>query len=222
MLNSESRQLQWKVCGMREADNIAEVLRLLPDFMGFIFFHKSPRYVIGHLNPDTLLHFPAKTKKVGVFVNEKVELMLAIALEYHLDFFQLHGSETPEDCKNLKEKGYGIMKVFSIGESFDFKQLEPYIPFVDHFLFDTKAEGGYGGHGKAFNWETLVSYPFTTPFLLAGGIDLENLEDISVLKDLPLLAIDVNSKFEIDKAVKDVTKLKKLKKYLNQINNNVF
>jgi phosphoribosylanthranilate isomerase len=207
---------------MRDAGNIAEVLLLEPNFMGFIFYHKSPRYVIGQLNPETLLNFPISTKKVGVFVNQGVESMLDIAEKFHLDYFQLHGSESPEECKELKDRGFGVIKAFSVGETFDFKQLEAYLTFVDFFLFDTMAEGGFGGHGITFNWQTMISYPYATPFLLAGGVDLVNLGNLSILKDLPLLGIDVNSKFEIDKAYKDINKLKKLKKYLNQINNNVF
>lgn len=222
MLNSPLNLLQWKVCGMRDRDNIAEVLLLEPNFMGFIFYPKSPRYVIDSLKEETLLNFPSKTKKVGVFVDQDIVDQLAIARSYQLDYFQLHGSETPENCKTLKEEGFGIIKAFSIGEAFDYKQLLPYIPFVDIFLFDTKAEGAYGGHGKTFNWDILLAYTYTTPFLLAGGIDLDNLDKLSLLKHLPLLGIDVNSKFEIEKGVKDLEKLKKLKEYLNQFNNNVF
>lgn len=201
---------------MRDADNIAEVLQLEPNFMGFIFYPKSSRYVIGQLDPMVLKNFPKKTKKVGVFVNQEIASLLEIGRTYELDSLQLHGSESPEICKRIKEEGFGVIKAFSVGESFDFQQLESYLPYIDYFLFDTKADGAHGGHGKAFNWELLLSYPFTKPFLLAGGVDLTNIENLSILKDLPLLGIDVNSKFEIDKALKDICKLKKLKNILNQ------
>jgi phosphoribosylanthranilate isomerase len=222
MLNTTTNRLLWKVCGMRDLTNIEEVLLLEPDFMGFIFYPKSPRYVVEHLKPEMLLNFPTRTKKVGVFVNQDRTYVGHIAKEYTLDYLQLHGSETPQECEILNKEGFKIIKAFSIGQSFDFESIREYLPVVDYFLFDTKAEGAYGGHGKAFDWEILLNYPFKKPFLLAGGLDLNNIHNLDKLKALPLLGIDVNSKFELDKAMKDVPKLKKLKKHLNQIDYNVF
>lgn len=214
--------LKWKVCGMRDEVNIKDVLTLKPDFMGFIFYPKSPRYVVGILDKNILGNFPSTTQKVGVFVNQSYSQLVSFGEEYHLDYFQLHGTESPELCKKIQEKGFKVIKAFSVGDEFDFEILATYLPFVNYFLFDTKAQGGYGGHGKKFNWNILQAYTYNIPYFLAGGIDLENVQNIHQLKETPLAVLDVNSKFEIEPGFKDIKKLQLLQNHLNHFNNNGF
>lgn len=202
---------------MRETENIKVVLALKPDFMGFIFYANSPRYAPDFLSADLLKSFPKSIKKVGVFVNAEENYILEKIKEFDLDMVQLHGNESAEFCKNLKVSGVSIMKAFSIDANFDFKTTSAYANFCDLFLFDTKAEKGYGGHGKKFDWKLLDKYTLDTPFLLAGGIDLYNLKFLNEIKNPAFSGIDVNSKFEEAPGLKDIQKLKLLKKELTGI-----
>jgi phosphoribosylanthranilate isomerase len=202
--------LKIKVCGMRESQNILALAELQPDFMGFIFYPKSARYTGDILEKEILKSLPRSIQKTGVFVNESLEKVIDISKEYRLDFVQLHGNETVEFCEQLKKEVLKIIKVFSVDNSFDFSETIHFENFADYFLFDTKVEGGYGGHGKAFDWNILEEYKGRTPFLLAGGISLENLEDLGIIKNRNFVGIDVNSKFELSPANKDIEALKEL------------
>lgn len=198
---------------MRESTNISELLKLSPDFMGFIFFAKSKRDVADSLDAELLASFPDSTQKVGVFVNAELDFVKGKVEQFGLNLVQLHGDESPEYCFDLKSKGIKVMKVFSVAESFDFNQLEAYKPYVDFFLFDTKGKER-GGNGLQFDWSILKGYDQEIPFFLSGGIDLDNIEQLSELKGMNLHAIDVNSKFEIEPGLKDIGRLKELKERL--------
>jgi phosphoribosylanthranilate isomerase len=194
--------LKIKVCGMRESQNILALAEMQPDFMGFIFYEKSARFTGDSLQKNI--------KKTGVFVNEKFENLLKTWKEYNLDFVQLHGNETIELCEKLKKEGLKIIKVFSVDSSFDFAETAPFEKFIDYFLFDTKAEGGYGGHGKTFDWQILDNYTGKKPFLLAGGVCMDNLEDLKKISNKNFVGIDVNSKFEISPGNKNMEALGEL------------
>ncbi|MDN5199824.1 phosphoribosylanthranilate isomerase [Fulvivirgaceae bacterium BMA10] len=211
------RKIKLKVCGMKHPENIQEVMGLAPDYMGFIFYSKSPRFVADHLSGSFLDELSSNIKRVGVFVNEDIESIREKVKVFSLDAVQLHGNEPIEDCRTLKKEGLTVIKVFSVGEQFDFDVLEPYKPHVDFFLFDTKGKD-YGGNGIAFDWSILKQYDNEVPFFLSGGIDLENISEIAQLKGLNIHAIDVNSRFELEPGLKEVEKLKKLKKILMSSN----
>lgn len=206
--------ITWKVCGMRDSHNIKEVLALKPDYMGFIFYEGSPRYVLPQLDENMMQQVPQATSKVGVFVNATYEEISQKVEQYALDAVQLHGDETVAQVERIKSLGVEVIKVFGIGdESFEFTHLAPYLPHVDYFLFDTKGQAR-GGNGKVFDWEKLRAYPFEKPFFISGGITTNQLERLSLFADLPLHGIDVNSKFELAPAMKDIPALKALKKQL--------
>ena len=193
-----------KVCGMREETNIHGVASVSPDFMGFIFYKKSPRYVGENFSISDDLD--ARIHRVGVFVNEDVDAIVDLVSKHHLDFVQLHGDESPAHCKELKEKGIGVIKVFSVDDDFDFTTVNQYQSQVDYFLFDTKGKAR-GGNGITFNWSWLENYKGTIPFFLSGGIDPENVNEVFSLNHEQLFAIDVNSGIESVPGVKDVSKL---------------
>ncbi|MGK0139076.1 MAG: phosphoribosylanthranilate isomerase [Algoriphagus sp.] len=207
--------LKWKICGMRESQNIKDVLALAPDFMGFIFYDKSKRYVGEGLDKSLLASFPESTQKVGVFVNADESYIRLKISDYGLQIIQLHGEETPEFCQNFRTGGLKVIKAFAIDESFDFDSITPYLAACDYFLFDTKAPNGYGGHGKKFNWALLNKYNHDVPFLMAGGIDLESLAAVKDLKFSAFNGIDVNSKFEQSPGLKELDQLKILEKELS-------
>lgn len=206
-------QLKWKVCGLR--DNIAEVVALQPDYIGFIFYKKSPRYVGENFVLPEIAN--STIKKVGVFVNEAFNVVYNTIRKYKLDYAQLHGYETPEYCKKLKSKGIKIIKAFQVDDNFDFSQLSEYQSVTDYFLFDTKAKQ-YGGSGKSFDWQVLKKYSMPVSkrgmenkYFLSGGISLGNLDAMEKLDINKIHALDVNSKFEISPGLKNIALLEELK-----------
>jgi phosphoribosylanthranilate isomerase len=207
---AEGHAIALKVCGNR--DNIAEVASLNPDYMGFIFYEPSPRYVgVGFKMPSDL---PKSIKKVGVFVNEEVEAIKRIVTDLKMDFVQLHGSESVEDCQTLKRFGVGVIKVFSIDTTFDFKTTIPYEHVVDYFLFDTKGKF-YGGNAVPFDWNLLVNYHQRVPFFLGGGLTQENISGIRNLSKMNLYAIDINSGVEDSAGNKNIGLIEAVIKILN-------
>ncbi|MEM9676024.1 MAG: phosphoribosylanthranilate isomerase [Bacteroidota bacterium] len=208
--------MKLKICGMKYADNLREVASLQPDYLGFIFYEKSPRYMAATLAPEELTAIPNRIQKVGVFVNASSEYILSQAQRFGLNGIQLHGDESPRQCQELKEAGYLVIKVFRLGsEDFDFSHLKAYEAHVDYFLLDTQTPN-YGGSGHTFNWTQLESYSLTTPFFLSGGISLENLEEAMQLKHPQLVGLDVNSRFEVEPGRKDLDRLQKL---MNKVRN---
>ena len=199
-----------KVCGMRQQGNIEELVALKPNFIGFIFYEKSPRFVGEELSEEYVKTIPKSIKKVGVFVNANPGYILDMVKKYDLQYAQLHGNEMPDICRSLRQKGVNIIKAFSIDEKFNFAMLNNYKSFCDLFLFDTKGIMP-GGNGIPFDWKLLKKYDNEKPFFISGGIGLDNIEEIIALsKTLPVYGIDVNSVFETEPGVKDISKLKEL------------
>lgn len=206
---AEGRSIALKVCGNR--DNIVEVASLNPDYMGFIFYEPSPRHVGVDFKMPVL---PKSIKKVGVFVNEEVEVIKKLVAKFKLDFVQLHGHESVEDCRVLKELGVGVIKVFSVDATFDFDTTAPYEGVVDYFLFDTKGKF-YGGNAIPFDWNLLTNYHQRVPFFLGGGLTLENISGIKRLSTMNLHAIDVNSGVEDSAGKKNIGRIEAVIKILN-------
>ena len=210
--------LKIKVCGMRESANIAAVGALPIHFMGFIFYEKSSRFV--HDAMESLRSCPEDLTRVGVFVNADIDVVLDKIIEFELNAVQLHGTETPlyvHDLALMMWKKHKIqpnveveiIKAFSVDEQFDFEKTGDYEGLVDYFLFDTKTPQ-YGGAGIKFDWSILKKYQGETPFLLAGGITENDVAAVLQLQEqIPqLYGLDLNSKFEVAPALKDVEKLK--------------
>ena len=194
-------------------NDLVETLRatsLQPDFIGFIFYEKSPRFcgnVETHCNASLLLK---NIKKVGVFVNETAEKILETVEKYNLDVVQLHGAETPDFCKNLKQKlqNVKITKAINIENVLDIEKTKMYDSnCCDYFLFDTKTHLP-GGSGQKFEWWMLDWYDGEVPFFLSGGISADDVEKIKKIHHDLLFGIDINSKFEIEPGLKDVTLIK--------------
>lgn len=199
--------MKLKVCGLKYATNVAALAALQPDYMGFIFYPKSKRYVGEDLSIKTLETIPPEIEKVAVFVNENLENIIRICNKYGFKTLQLHGDETPDFAEKLSNLGYTIIKAFSVDKNFDFKNTLPYRTFCSYFLFDTKGVG-YGGTGHQFEWNLLLNYDQITPYFLSGGIDIGNVEDIKKMTNFNIHAIDINSRFEIEPGLKDVEKVK--------------
>ena len=195
-----------KVCGMRDAENIREVEALGIDLMGFIFWPKSSRYV-----SERPAYLPTKCKRVGVFVDENIETIKKIADEYALDIIQLHGSESPEYVQQLRN--WQVIKAFNIATTEDLEATKTYEGIVDCFLFDTKGKS-VGGNGEKFDWHVLDEYHGETPFLLSGGIGSDDAERVKAFNHPKCAGFDLNSKFEVAPALKDINKLKE---FINKV-----
>ena len=203
-----------KVCGMTDPANIEEVASLGVDYLGFIFYEKSPRCLPkGFAIPENFSKNYPKIQKVGVFVKASTDFILEKIKKYHLDLLQLHGKESHSYCENLKKTLFKqglnaeIIKVFSVSEDFDFSDCEAFVTCADYFLFDTKGKN-LGGNGVAFNWDILQNYHLTKPFFLSGGIDIIHSESLKNLKNSNFYAIDINSRFEIQAGLKDIDKIR--------------
>jgi phosphoribosylanthranilate isomerase len=192
---------------MRNPSNIEGLVKLKPDYIGFIFYPKSKRF-IGEQIPDEIRSLiPVYIQKVGVFVDEPIDSLLEKFKSNELDMVQLHGSELPDYCEKLKKLNIPVIRAFSINPSFDFDSVKPYNPYCNYYLFDT-ATDLRGGSGKKFDWKKLDQYEENKPFFLSGGIQSTDIEEIKYITHNELYAIDVNSGFEIEPGVKDVPKLK--------------
>jgi len=198
-----------KVCGMCDKENIQNLLVLKPDFIGFIFYKKSKRFVTKF--PE--VEIPSTIKKVGVFVNETIDEVLSAVEKFQLNVVQLHGNESPTYCKLLKEANLMVFKAFSVNDAFDFSQTEAYQAICDYFLFDTKGKD-YGGNGIKFNWQILKNYKGNTPFLLSGGITKIDADEIKKMSHKLFAGIDINSGFEIKAALKNINDIKEFKENL--------
>ena len=209
-----------KVCGMRDTENIRAVDGLPVDLMGFIFWPKSSRYV-----SERPSYLPTKCKRVGVFVDATIDDIKQKIEEYRLDFVQLHGHESPDYIRALRVvDGFPVdtrlIKAISVSSRDDIATYKDYEGLVDYFLFDTKCPS-VGGSGLQFDWSVLSAYDGNTPFLLSGGIgpdDAERLHALRLLDGFPMekcAGIDLNSRFEVAPALKDVDVLQKFLKEFN-------
>ena len=189
---------------MKYTQNRQEVEKLDVDFLGFIFYAPSKRFV-GE-NPEPGL-FNSEKPKVGVFVDENAFEILALAKNLGFEWVQLHGKENPKTCQLLKRQGLKIIKAFSVDENFDFETTLPYEKVANFFLFDTKTEN-HGGSGQKFNWKILDKYVGHIPFFLSGGIGPDDVESILKINHPKLTGVDINSGFEDEPGVKNIEKLK--------------
>lgn len=202
--------LKLKVCGMCNAQNIARLVELEPDFIGFIFHELSPRYCLKA--PDVSI--PEKIKKVGVFVNKPFAYIINKKDEFNLNWIQLHGQESPEFCEKTEQNGLPVIKAFNIKPDFDFEVLQKYESVCSMFLFDAAGKNA-GGNGVLFNWELLKNYHGKKPFLLSGGITPGMAETIKNFSHPSLYGIDINSGFENKPGIKNIAKIKAFKNELS-------
>lgn len=186
-----------KVCGMRDADNIRAVEQNGADWMGFIFYERSPRYVA---SPPAYL--PERCKRIGVFVNVPIFTIQSHISTYHLDMIQLHGNESPEYCRRIRQLGLPVIKSLSIPPTEHFIRWKAYQDSADYLLFDTACTG-YGGSGRRFDWSLLAQYKGEIPFLLSGGISLSHLSEIQQFNHPRWIGVDLNSGFESAPGIKD-------------------
>lgn len=188
---------------MRDPLNIDDLCSIKPDYIGFIFYPPSKRYVKDITDGEALTFIPKAIKRTGVFVNADAAEVKKAITEYKLNALQLHGNESPEYCMGLKNTGLEIIKAFHVDDSFDFNILNGFENCCDYFLFDTKTKD-YGGSGMKFSWEILNQYTGNVPFFLSGGINPEDADEIRKIEHPAFYAVDINSKFEIEPGLKNI------------------
>jgi phosphoribosylanthranilate isomerase len=202
-----------KVCGLRDPENIREVIGIKPDLIGLIFHPGSPRYVS---DPESLTFLNLLTDRpliTGVFLDAGLPEIRRISKILDLDVIQLHGGESPEFCGSLRDAGFAVIKAFGIEEGFDFGLVQAYEGYADCFLFDTKSQGG-GGSGNSFNWDLLSAYHGETGWILSGGLSPEHE---TFPKHVKFAGIDLNSRFEIAPGMKNIGSLQKfIKKFRDE------
>ncbi len=204
--------MKLKICGLKYPENIEAIMAMKLQYMGFIFYEGSKRYVGKDFDKNIILNIKKEgIEPVMVTVNMPLKDIINFAQLYHFTTLQLHGSESPEYCQTLKEKGFIIIKAFGINEAFDFESLKAYVPYIDYFLFDT-ASALHGGTGLKFNYDLLKAYKEHIPVFLSGGISAGDIENIGkqMPKSFPLYAIDANSKLEIEPGLKDIYEVKNI------------
>lgn len=217
-----------KVCGLRDGENIRQVAELGVDWIGMIFWEKSPRNVTmipshAGILPDRAMDMgDFKAKRVGVFVDEMPQSIITRVVNFKLDLIQLHGKETPTLIRNLRRtldpdirSGIQVIKAISVSCREDIAAYKDYADCVDYFLFDTKCPT-VGGSGNQFDWSVLEAYDGDIPFLLSGGIGPDDAERIKAFHHPKCIGIDLNSRFEIEPALKDINKLKEFLEKVKQ------
>lgn len=193
-----------KVCGMTDFDQVQQLNELEVDYVGFIFYSKSPRCVTQTFSEDQIKQISQmKFSRVGVFVDEPITELKHIVQKWKLDFVQLHGDESSEYCKEVL-KFCNVIKAFRVGTSDELAQITKPYNHVDYFLFDTRGEQ-HGGTGYKFNWEQLL-VPLQRPYFLSGGISISDTQQITEFrtKSEKMYAVDVNSKFETKPGMKNI------------------
>ncbi|MEL7221458.1 MAG: phosphoribosylanthranilate isomerase, partial [Bacteroidota bacterium] len=211
------RRMIIKTCGLREPNNITAISTLPVDWIGLIFYDKSPRYMADRADLQQYLADPsvelAKKKRVGVFVNEPFDRLLERIHDYELDYVQLHGGESAVYCETLQSlfesssmRSAQIIKAFRVSNAFDFGITIDFEPYCSYFIFDTKGIS-YGGTGHKFDWDILTRYQGLTPFLLSGGIGPDDANEIKAFQHDAFVGVDLNSKFEVEPGLKDSVKL---------------
>lgn len=193
---------------MKYEDNIEDLLRLGPDWIGFIFYQRSSRYVS---EPPDLGEIT--TKKIGVFVDADDAFIIRKIRSFQLDGVQFHGMESPEMCNHYRKKQLIVIKSFSVDRYFDFKETLPYEGCCNYFLFDTKGILP-GGTGRSFDWSLLQKYDGETPFILSGGISPDSVSDLKTFVHPKWAGIDINSKFEVDPGFKNIELIQNFKNAL--------
>lgn len=202
------RPLEVKICGMRDPRNIAEVAACGPDYLGFLFYAGSKRFVGTSFDPRCLESLGEKTRRVGVFVDAEASWIVEQVRRYRLDVVQLHGVEDAAFCGRLRDlwgEAARIWKAVGISEHTEWRALSAYVGRIERFLFDTQTQG-WGGAGRRFDWSLLANYPLEVPYLLAGGLDRQALSEVFALgvRDPRLVGVDFNSRLETAVAQKSV------------------
>src|SRR5215469_2102610 len=208
-----------KVCGLTDTSQVRQLNELGIEFAGFNFYRRSPRYVYKNMPSTAIKKIRGKINKVGIFVDEDVEEVLRTVDDCGLYLVQLHGNESPRYCEKISNY-ITVIKVFRLSDDDNVEwKIKDYYEVADMFMFDTDTTA-FGGSGRKFNWQLLKDVKINKPFFLAGGIGVDDADELKKFSQQPvakdLFAIDINSKFEIMPGIKDIELIKAFRKRLSE------
>src|SRR5436190_21112621 len=214
-MNNEQKasalKVRVKVCGVTMPAQLEAFDEMGVDLAGFIFYPKSPRFMVNKIPAEYLRKFKGKIAKVGVFVNMHYEELMRTVEEYRLDMVQLHGDEIPRYCEQVANN-ITVIKAFRLSDNDPIEWMaKPYEEACDMYMFDTLG-ARYGGTGKKFDWGVLKNSTIGKLFFLSGGIEPgdEDRLKVFVKEEIAkkIFAVDINSIFETSSGVKDLSKVK--------------
>ena len=183
-----------KICGMTDAASIQTAIDHKVDYLGFVFYQKSPRNLTPKQAALLTKNIPSHINKVAVLVNETDQFIEYIKNDF--DTFQLHGDEDLNRVKELKKKyNKKIIKAIKVTDENSAKKFQQFEDEVDMFLFDSPAME----KSAKFNWQILQNLKITKPYLIAGSINIDNVDE--VLKYNPY-GIDVSGGVEKNRGIK--------------------
>lgn len=197
------KHIRIKMCGITRLDDALVAADAGVDALGFIFYEKSPRYI----SPDDMRvimeQLPPFVDVVGVFVDKKRSEVEEIIHYCSLNYVQLHGSESVKYCERLSRKSAPcrVIKAFRVTKAMQSEDITPYAPFVAGYLLDAYVKGEPGGTGTVFDWDIITQLSMDRPYILAGGLNVDNIEQAIQLAAPS--AIDVSSGVEVQPGVKD-------------------
>lgn len=192
--------LKIKICGITNLEDALAAVDYGADALGFVFYPKSPRYIMPEKAREIISHLPPFVTTVGVFANEEKEKMLEILEFTGIDILQLHGDEPLDTC-------YIWHRVIRALRVKDFSDLEPLnMCKASAFLLDAYSDESYGGTGQIFNWDIAVEAKRFGRIILSGGLNPDNIE--KAVRYVRPYAVDVSSGIEEEKGKKDLKKMK--------------
>lgn len=202
-----------KICGLTRAKDVLQAQSLGAWALGFVFYQKSKRYIDRQQAEIIIPALKKPALAIGVFVNQTDEA-LEIARQIHLGGIQLHGDETPDECKKVKQNFSGlVIKAFRPETENDLNAIHPYKDAVDYILLDAAVSGHYGGTGKTADWKYAArAAKFGIPLILSGGLTAENI--LAAARQVSPFALDLSSGVEASPGIKDPDKLNALFKVL--------
>ncbi len=194
-----------KICGLTTLEHARYGSGAMADFLGYIFYEKSPRY-IEPSEAAAIITWIEGPANVGVFVNKSIDDVNDIAKLTGIEYVQLHGDESPEYCELIEKP---IIKAFRVKADDTAETLrdrvQPYRDAAAYFLFDAYTSDVYGGSGKSFNWDILAKFDSPRPYLLAGGLSSENVKE--AVKKVKPYGLDVSTSLEDEPGIKSFEKM---------------
>ena len=212
-----NKSFEIKICGINDLPSMTTALDCKVDYIGLVYFKGSPRNVSFEFSKKLLKNRNKKSKIVALTVNPDNNLISDIIINTEPDFIQLHGQETPERCKEIKDLfNVSIIKGIGIENK---KQLitlaKKYEHCSDIILLDAPSSKLPGGNGSQFNWDILKDFDYTKKWMLAGGIKYNNVKEAIKITNPP--AIDISSGVEIQKGIKSSQLIKEFVKHCRSI-----
>ena len=204
-----SNPVRVKICGVTSQQLMRDVGNAGAQYAGLVFFEKSPRNLSLDKARSIALEAPTGLAKVALVVNPSDRFLDSLTTTVPLDMIQLHGSETPQRVSEIKQKtGLPVMKAIGVAEQDDLKKLDVYATVADQLMVDAKPAKDAilpGGNGSAFDWSLLQGRRWTGPWMLAGGLNPENVAQAIAITGAQ--QIDVSSGVEIRPGEKDKQKI---------------